>query len=125
MKHKILFLTFAASIFLYSCNNQPEPSQSPFPSEKSSAEKGAQLFQNKCAVCHSMTTVIAGPALKGVIGRWDNDTMKLKSFIRNSTAMIQSGEPHAVKTFDQYKAVMPAFATLTDEELSQLISFLQ
>ena len=42
------------------------------PAKKKAAgdpDKGAKVFKNLCAVCHSMTSHSTGPMLKGVVGR--------------------------------------------------------
>ena len=125
MKHlKSLLLTCLVSIVVISCQNNAEQQKSPFSSE-SAADKGGKLFKSKCAMCHAINTDIAGPALKDVIARWDNDTTNLKSFIKDSQEMVKSGEPHAVATYEKYKTTMPSFPSFTDEELSQLIAFLK
>jgi len=122
----ISITTLAAALFLTACgNNKPEEPQHPFSTEQTPAEKGAMLFSDKCAICHSKTKDIAGPALQGVLARWDNDQARLKSFIRNSQESIQSGDPAAIKVHDKYKAPMPAFTSLTDEELNNLIEYLK
>ena len=117
-------ITLVFTLLLFACGGEAGQEQTA-PKSKSAQDKGASLFKAKCAICHAMTTDIAGPALKDVIARWDNDTTKLKSFIKDSQEMVKSGEPHAVVTYEKYKTTMPSFPSFTDEELSQLIAFLK
>jgi mono/diheme cytochrome c family protein len=68
----------------------------------------------------------AGPKLRGAVARWNNDTVKLKSFIRNAPALIQQGEPLAIQAQKRANGnIMPAFSNLSDEEISQVINYIQ
>lgn len=125
MLKRLLTATLATTTILISCGSEPEQPQHPFSTEKTPAEQGMVIFKEKCSICHSKTQDIAGPALQGVMARWDNDANRLKAFIRNSQEIIRSGDPAAVKTFEKYKAPMPAFPSLTDEELNQLVDYLK
>jgi cytochrome c2 len=125
MTKGIIISTLAAVLLMTACNNEPQQPQHPFSTEQTSAEKGAMIFNDKCAICHSKTKDIAGPALQGVLGRWDNDPERIKAFIRNSTEVIKAGDPSAVRSYEKYKAPMPAFPSLTDQELNNLIDYLK
>lgn len=84
--------------------------------------KGETLFKDNCKSCHAIHTVEVGPALKDVTKR--KDAKWLAAWIRNSTAVIASGDKYANDLFAKYnKAVMTSFPTFTDEEISALLAY--
>jgi mono/diheme cytochrome c family protein len=92
--------------------------------EKSFAQApdGAQLFQ-VCSACHTIGKgKLIGPDLKGVTQR--KDRAWLLKFIHNSQAVIQSGDPYAVKLFEDHNKVpMPPF-TYTDEQINAILDYI-
>ncbi len=46
-------------------------------------------------------------------------------FIREPKKMVESGDEHAKKILDAYHSMMPSFTALKDEQIDQLIAFLQ
>lgn len=86
-------------------------------------EKGKTLFQQRCSACHKLDQKLIGPALAGVTQRREK-TWFLK-FVTNSQAMIQAGDPIAVKVYEENnKQVMTPFPDLTQEDLEALWSYL-
>ncbi len=87
-------------------------------------DAGSTLFKNNCTQCHSVgTDVVVGPGLKDVHKRRTDDW--LKKWIKNSSALIQSGDKQAVEVFNQYaKQQMPSFA-LSDDELGAIIAYMK
>lgn len=88
---------------------------------------GKKLFRDNCAACHSinMKTDMTGPALMGVVGRWNSDTSRLFAFIRNSSDFIATGDEYAIKLHEKFGgAIMTPFPTLTDKELRDLLRFI-
>ncbi|AKD05648.1 cytochrome C [Pontibacter korlensis] len=86
-------------------------------------DAGAALFKNNCAVCHSAgSDVIVGPGLKGVTGRRSESW--LISWIKNSQALIQSGDAEAVAVYNEYnKQAMPSFA-FSDDEVRSILAYI-
>jgi mono/diheme cytochrome c family protein len=83
------------------------------------AAKGQALFDNNCASCHAMDEVVVGPALRNVHTK-HNQAWLLK-WIKNSQALVASGDKQAVAIYEQYaKQAMPSFAFSDDEVLSIL-----
>ncbi len=91
------------------------------------AAKGKELFINNCAQCHAkdMKTKLTGPALAGVEERWAAyPKADLYAWIRNSQAMISKGHPRATELWNAYKpTVMNAFTTLKDEEIDNILTY--
>ena len=96
---------------------------------QSSADAGKTIFRNLCASCHNknMTAASTGPALGGVSEKWSEYPEEdLYAWIRNSSALIESGHPLANKVFnDNNKVLMTSFPTLTDEELGSLLLYIE
>ena len=111
-----------------SCGNAPEaPSQS-FPAGETvvQAPDAQALFAANCASCHKIDRDAIGPALKGALGRWDNDTARIKSFIRSSTQMIERGDPYAVELYEKWnKTAMYSFPKLKGAELDSLLTLMK
>lgn len=84
---------------------------------------GAELFANNCASCHKIHQDLVGPALKGVEER--RDQAWLLKWIRNSQAVIASGDPYAVKLYEKWnKSAMTAF-DWSDEEILAVLAYIK
>lgn len=85
--------------------------------------KGKELFSYQCANCHSIGKEDYGPAL-GSVGkrlpkRW------LISFIRNSQAVIASGDPYARHVFNEYdRKIMVPMEFLTGEDIESILRYI-
>jgi cytochrome c2 len=92
----------------------------------SPSAKGAMIFNQNCSSCHSLNKDIVGPALHDVLTRWHGNTAGLKAFIRNPQQQISAGDSMAVKTYNKWQpSVMNGFPSLTNEDLDNLIAYLQ
>jgi mono/diheme cytochrome c family protein len=86
--------------------------------------KGETLFKDNCKSCHAIHSEEVGPALKDVSKR--RDAKWLAAWIRNSTAVIASGDKYANDLFNKYnKAVMTSFPTFSDEEINALLAYVE
>ncbi|NIJ51049.1 c-type cytochrome [Dyadobacter arcticus] len=87
------------------------------------AAKGETIFKNNCAQCHAVTDErVVGPGLKGVSGR--HDFAWLSKWVRNSQAVIASGDPYAVKIYNEYsKAQMTSFPNLSDDDIKGIFAY--
>lgn len=86
------------------------------------AVKGKELFNANCAACHKLDAKMTGPALRGVAQKYEMSW--LYKWIRNSTALIKSGDPAAVKISQEYNgAVMTAFPQLSDADIDNIIAY--
>ncbi|WP_366524707.1 cytochrome c3 family protein [uncultured Pontibacter sp.] len=85
---------------------------------------GEALFKNNCAVCHSAGgDVIVGPGLQGVTDKRSESW--LISWIKNSQALIQSGDADAVAVYNEYnKQAMPSFA-FSDDEVKSILAYIE
>ena len=107
--YRFIFLTvfYFASIFLYADN----------------VENGEKIYKQNCTACHLMTKArLVGPGLEGVTEKYEKEW--LIKWIRNSQALIASGDERAIAIFEEYdKSVMTSF-DFSDEEFSDLLAYL-
>jgi len=87
--------------------------------------KGKEIFEKNCAVCHKLTQEkLVGPGLKDISQR--HDKAWLKKFIPASQDMVKAGDKAAVKVFnDNNKIPMPDHKFLSDDDLNQLITYIE
>lgn len=87
---------------------------------------GENLFKQNCRVCHTPEKAMTGPALKGVLARWDNDTTRVRAFIKNSAKAIRDGDPRAVQVYNDWNKVsMTPMTHLSDEEIDQILQYIE
>jgi len=92
------------------------------------ATKGKQLFNQNCAACHALTRKMTGPALANVEERLAEDEGLdrewLYSWIKNSSAMINSGDAYANKIYKEYnQAAMTALPTLSNKDINDILAY--
>ncbi|SET07153.1 Cytochrome c [Hymenobacter actinosclerus] len=84
---------------------------------------GDALFKGNCAQCHALHDVVVGPALAGIGQR--RPRAWTVSWVKNSSKLVASGDEYAVKIFHQYqKQQMPSFQ-LSNEEINQIIDYVE
>lgn len=87
------------------------------------AQDGEALFNSNCKTCHSPFEKVLGPALKGMETRHSEEW--LLKWIKNAPGMIKSGDPEAVKLYnDNGKMQMTVFTNLKDEEIKAIIKYI-
>src|ERR1035438_6689355 len=89
---------------------------------KSFAQDGAALFSSNCTSCHGIGKEVLGPDLKDVSKRRQIDW--ILKWVKNSSAVIASGDPYATALFAKYnKTVMPA-QSLKDDEIKAIVAYI-
>ncbi len=84
--------------------------------------KGKSLFNANCASCHKLNKNLVGPALKGVSAKYEKEW--LYSWIKNSAALIKSGDDQAVAIYEEYnKVAMNAFPQLSNEDIDNILAY--
>jgi len=88
-------------------------------------EKGKVLYSNNCAQCHAVTAEdLIGPGLKDVRKRTPGEDW-LKKWIRNSSAVIATGDAYAVGVFNKYNKIqMSNFPNLTDDDITGILDYI-
>ena len=86
------------------------------------AAAGKAIFNAQCAACHKLDAKMTGPMLRNIGAKHDREW--LYKWIRNSSEMIKSGDPEAVKLWEEYKpSVMNAFPNLTNADIDNIIAY--
>ncbi|PSL05514.1 c-type cytochrome [Cecembia rubra] len=85
---------------------------------------GKSIFNANCKTCHKLDQKSVGPALRGVTDRRSIDWTK--KFIRNSQALIASGDAQAVAIYNEFnQLVMPNHEFLSDDDLMNLLAYVE
>ena len=108
----VFLLTFSSSIFA----QDGDPVQ------------GKALFNTNCAACHNLDKKLTGPALRGVEARLSEDEGLdrdwIAAWIRNSSALVKSGDTYANKIYNEYKgAAMTAMPQLSDGDIADILAY--
>jgi len=86
------------------------------------AANGKKIFNANCAACHKLDKKLVGPPLKGISEK--REAKWLKSWIKNSAALIKSGDADAKAIFEEYnKMPMMAFPQLSDKDIDDIIAY--
>ncbi|GGD18960.1 cytochrome c [Hyunsoonleella pacifica] len=90
--------------------------------------KGKSLFNANCAACHQLDKKMTGPALRNVEARLSEeqglDRDWIYAWIRNSSALIKSGDAYANKIYNEYGgAAMTAFPQLSDDDINNILAY--
>ncbi|MEO6455254.1 MAG: PQQ-dependent sugar dehydrogenase [Ginsengibacter sp.] len=124
MKNKLLIISAGTLLLFYfnSCNSGTSSDNISISADSSVIAKGKASFNHQCSGCHNFRQGGIGPQLGGLTAevsvRWIHD------FIRNPKQIIESGDERSQKLFAKYKAVMPSFDALKDNEIDEIIAFL-
>lgn len=88
------------------------------------AAAGEALFKANCTSCHALNKRVLGPALAGVNNR-HNEAWLIK-WIKNSPAMVASGDKEAVKIYEEYnKAAMTPFPQFSDDDVKNILAYIK
>lgn len=85
---------------------------------------GKSVFNANCKTCHQLDRKAVGPALRGLTDRRSIDWAK--KFIRNSQALIASGDADAVGIYNEFnQLVMPNHEFLSDDDVMNLLAYIE
>lgn len=93
------------------------------PATGSAQATGEQLFQSKCAACHTIGGGrLIGPDLTGVADRrtpgW------LVSFVQSSQSVASSGDAVAVALFAEFSGIIMPDFPLPEEQITQILGYI-
>ncbi|WP_270089479.1 cytochrome c3 family protein [Sphingobacterium sp. SYP-B4668] len=92
-------------------------------SQAQDAKEGEAIFKSKCTSCHAINRKLVGPALKDITKTKDEEW--LVKWIKNSQAMIASGDADAIAIFEEYnKSVMTSFTDLSDDQIKGVLAYI-
>ena len=85
--------------------------------------EGETLWKQNCTACHQIKGVLIGPALGEIHTR--RDEAWLIPWIKNSQAVIKSGDKYAVELYAKYnKVAMPAYA-FSDDQVKSVLAYIK
>lgn len=88
-------------------------------------DRGKNLFEQNCAVCHSMgTNTITGPGLAGVLKHVPSEEW-MKKYIKNNLALAKSGDAYAIKINNFTPSAMTTFENLSDRDLNEIVKYIK
>jgi len=87
------------------------------------AQDGEALYKANCTSCHAIKERVIGPALKGVSQRRSEEW--LIKWIKNSSAVIKSGDEYGVKLYNEYNKVAMTSFNLKDEEIKAILAYVK
>lgn len=87
-------------------------------------KEGEKIFKAKCTSCHKVDRKVVGPALKGITETKSEEW--LIKWIKNSQALIASGDKDAIAIFEEYnKSVMTSFTDLSDDQIKSVLAYIK
>jgi mono/diheme cytochrome c family protein/heme/copper-type cytochrome/quinol oxidase subunit 2 len=85
---------------------------------------GKTVFNANCKTCHKLDQKYIGPALRGATDR--NNAKWVKTWIKNSQAVVASGDAYAVALYKEYNnSIMPSYTFLSDAELDGVLAYIE
>jgi len=117
---KFLTLVFVFALLTFTSSNAQEISKEP-----AVISAGESLFNANCKACHRVHTKLVGPALAGVYDRVPSLDW-VKKFVKNSSAVIASGDEYANKLYNEYnKTQMTAFSSFKDDQIMSIMAYVK
>jgi len=117
-----LSLILLAFVLAFSISNSTFAATNALPTQAIDTAAGKALFKANCASCHKLYKKRTGPALFEVGDKYDQEW--LYSWIKNSQAVVKSGDAQAVKIFEEYNgSVMTAFPQLSNGDIDNIIAY--
>jgi mono/diheme cytochrome c family protein len=119
----VFMLNFSLTSFAQTAAPAPAEAAAPAPAAGAGdAAAGKALFSSNCAACHKLDAKSTGPALRGVAAKHDKEWVY--KWVHNSSEMIKSGDPVAVKLFEENnKQVMTAFPQLSTADIDNILAY--
>ena len=124
MKKGKLIILIITLLLLYfsSCNSGSSGNNSQIPTDAATVAKGETIFNQYCGGCHNFRQDGIGPNLAGITSAVTS--VWIEHFIQDPKKIIDSKDERAQQLFKKYKVAMPAFATFKDDEIQNIIAFL-
>ncbi len=122
-KTTVYFLLLLLTLSPYSIHGQVDYL------EGHNIQKGEELFKANCTSCHKLgdekKARLIGPGLNVEIFEEYTEEW-LIGWIKNSSAMIESGDEQAIAIFEEYnQSVMTAFPTLSDDDVRDILAYIE
>jgi mono/diheme cytochrome c family protein len=116
---------FLMLVCLFAFLSVPSVAQEIPTGDAAAISAGESLFNANCKTCHNVKKKLVGPALAGVEERTPSVSWII-SFVKNSSALISSGDAYANKIYNEYnKTQMTAFTSLKDQDILNILAYVQ
>lgn len=88
------------------------------------ADAGQQIFQQKCASCHTVGSgILVGPDLQGVTGL--RERVWLQEFISDPNSKFDNGDPIALQLLQEFNNIRMPNMALTAADVDSVLLFLE
>ncbi len=87
-----------------------------------SAQDGKELFKSKCKACHNIDKKLVGPPLDEATAKYDMEW--IYNFVNGSQAMVEAGDPQAVKVYQEYNSILMPDQGRTHEEIDAIFAYI-
>src|SRR5438552_8949232 len=124
MKKRVFIILTALLFLLYinSCKPGTSSNSNSIATDSATIAAGEQSCNLNCSGCHNFRQDGIGPRLSGLTNEVSADW--IKHFIKDPQQIINSGDERAKELYKKYKAGMPAFNGLKDDEIYNIIAFI-
>ena len=109
--------------FVFS-GNQVFAQRDAVPTDEAIIKQGEGLFEEwGCNTCHRVDQKLVGPALQGIYDR--RELPWIYSFIKNSQAVISSGDTYANNLYNEYNQTLMPNHALEDEQILAILAYVR
>jgi len=85
-----------------------------------SYKEGERLFKDNCSACHNIHDKVIGPALKEMDSM---DRQWLYKWIKDSQALIKTGDEKANKIYKEYRMMPQPSFNLSEQEIDNIVNY--
>jgi glucose/arabinose dehydrogenase/mono/diheme cytochrome c family protein len=124
MRKRRLIISIGVLPLLYfsSCNFSASSNINNISTDSVTIARGEASFIQHCSSCHNFKQGSIGPQLGGLTNSVSAEW--IQQFIRDPQKIIESGDKRAQRLFKKYKVAMPSFSTFNDDEINDILAFL-
>jgi len=95
-----------------------------FPLTSYSQANGEKIFITTCRSCHTIGQGrLVGPDLANIQNRLETDW--IIKFIKSSQSLVKSGDPEAVKIFNEYNKIIMPDQALSNDQILSVINYIK
>lgn len=88
-------------------------------------QEGSELFSANCASCHALNNKVVGPALSGLVDKYEEDYEWMIAWIQNNTKLIKAGDERALAIYNEYNGqAMNVFENLSEDQITSILMWI-
>ncbi|MFN8572123.1 MAG: PQQ-dependent sugar dehydrogenase [Gemmatimonadaceae bacterium] len=92
------------------------------PTDAATIAKGEATFSQSCSGCHNFTQDGIGPQLAGLTSQVSASW--IERFVRDRSKLLDAGDKRARELLGRYSVPMPSYASLTPDEMTALVAYI-